>query len=88
MKNIKVGVIPAAGKGVRAYPKTNFVPKSMFEIEGKPILQRNIELMRDKIEIKEIFIIINYMGDHIKRYFGDGEVFGVKIKYLINHRMS
>lgn len=86
--NIKIGVIPAAGKGMRAYPKTIFVPKCMFEIEGKPILQRNIELIRDKINIKEIFIIINYMGDHIKRYFGDGERFGVKINYLINNRMN
>ena len=88
MNKIKVGVIPAAGRGMRAYPRTNFMPKPMFEIEGRPILQRNIELMRDKIGIKEIFITINYMGDSIKEYFGDGERFGVKIKYLINNRMN
>jgi NDP-sugar pyrophosphorylase family protein len=82
--NDKIGVIPAAGRGVRAYPKTRTVPKVMLEIGGKPIIQRNIELMRDKLGIKEIYIVINYLGNTIKNYFGDGSGFGVKIRYVIN----
>ena len=88
MNKIKTGVIPAAGRGMRAYPKTNIMPKPMFEIEGKPILQRNIELMRDKLDIKNIFIVVNYMGDSIKRYFGNGNRFGVNITYITNKRIN
>lgn len=84
----KIGVIPAAGRGVRVYPKTKTIPKVMLEIEGKPILQRNIELLRDKLEVKEIYIVINYLGHIIKNYFGDGKKFGVKIKYVLNDDMN
>lgn len=80
--SIKVGVIPAGGKGMRAYPRTTFMPKVMFRIAGKPVLLRNIEIMRDKLGIKEIYVIIGYKGWMIKNYFGDGSKFGVKIKYI------
>jgi NDP-sugar pyrophosphorylase family protein len=86
--NDKIGVIPAAGRGVRTYPRTRTVPKVMLEIGGKPIIQRNIELMRDKLGIKEIYIVINYLGNIIKNYFGDGSGFGVKIRYVINDDMN
>ena len=88
MSKIKIGVIPAAGRGMRAYPKTTIIPKVMFEIAGKPILQRNIEIMRDKLGIKDIFIIINYIGNTIKKYFGNGNKFGVNITYLRNDIMK
>ncbi len=84
----RVGVIPAAGRGVRIYPKTRTVPKVMLNIGGKPILQRNIELMRDKLGIKEIYIAVNYLDHVIKNYFGDGSRFGVKITYVVNDDMS
>ena len=42
MSKIKIGVIPAAGRGMRAYPKTTIIPKVMFEIAGKPILQLSL----------------------------------------------
>jgi len=84
----KIGVIPAAGKGVRIYPRTKTIPKVMLEIGGKPIIQRNIEIMRDEMGIKDIYIIINYLGHVIKNYFGDGSKFGVKIKYVLNDDMG
>lgn len=87
-KGISVAVIPAAGKGMRSYPRTTYMPKVMFEIEGKPILQRNIEILRDKLGVKEIFIVINYLGSSIKRYFGNGGKFGVRITYLRNDIMQ
>jgi NDP-sugar pyrophosphorylase family protein len=40
-------LIPAAGRGLRAWPKASVVPKVLLEIDGKPILQRNIEILRD-----------------------------------------
>lgn len=78
----KIGLIPAAGAGVRAYPATNYIPKVMLEIAGKPIILRNIEIMRDKLGIKDIHVIIGYMGNTIRSFLGDGSGFGVKINYI------
>jgi len=84
----RIGVIPAAGRGVRIYPKTKAIPKVMLQIGGKPIIQRNIELMRDRLGVSEIYIVISYLGHVIRNYFGDGSKFGVKINYVINNDMS
>lgn len=79
---IKIGLIPAAGAGVRAYPATNYMPKVMLEIGGKALILRNIEIMRDKLGLRDIYVIVGYMGEAVKSFLGDGSSFGVKITYL------
>ncbi len=83
-----VGLIPAAGRGVRAYPHTATIPKSMLEVDGVPNLQRNVELMRDQLDIRDIRIVVGYQGDVIRRHFGDGSRFGVAITYVENRRLD
>jgi NDP-sugar pyrophosphorylase family protein/ubiquinone/menaquinone biosynthesis C-methylase UbiE len=83
-----VGLIPAAGKGVRAYPYTATIPKSMLEVDGVPVLQRNIELMRDQLGIDEITIVVGYQGDVIRRRFADGAALGVRLTYVANPRVD
>ncbi|OQX63278.1 MAG: hypothetical protein B5M56_03500 [Desulfococcus sp. 4484_241] len=78
----KTGVIPAAGAGIRAYPATNYIPKVMLEIAGKPIILRNIEIMRDKLGVTDIYVIVGYMGEMIKQFLGDGSRFGVNVHYV------
>jgi len=87
-QNIKVGVLHAGGKGTRAYPKTEWVPKVMLEVEGKPILQRNLEILRDKLNIRELIVVIGYKGGMVKKYFGDGSKFGVRIRYVNDTEMK
>ena len=82
------GLIPAAGKGTRARPYTANLPKSMLEINGSPNLQRTIELMRDKLAIKDIIIIIGYYGEIIQQYFGDGKQLGVCLHYIKNNELD
>jgi dTDP-glucose pyrophosphorylase len=82
------GLIPAAGKGTRARPYTSDLPKSMLEINGVPNLQRNVELMRDKLGIDDIVIITGYLGDVIEERLGDGSQFGVKITYIRNRELD
>jgi len=57
-KKVRIGVIAAAGKGTRAYPRTNFIPKPLFKIENKSILHRNIELLHYKLKIEKIYILV------------------------------
>ena len=85
---IKIGVIPAAGRGLRAYPKTKFIPKPLIEIENKPILQRNIEIMRDSLGVKNIYVIVNHFKSKIQDYFGNGSKFGVNLNYVVQEQLS
>ncbi|MBR9678732.1 MAG: glycosyltransferase [Nanoarchaeota archaeon] len=88
MKKIRIGVIPAAGRGLRAYSKTKNIPKPLTIIENKPIIQRNIEIMRDQFGIKKIYIIIGYLGNQIKKQLGNGSKFGVQINYVTQKKLS
>jgi NDP-sugar pyrophosphorylase family protein len=83
-----VGLIPAAGRGVRAYPYTTTIPKSMLEVDGVPVLQQNIVLLRDKLGIRDIRVVIGHRGEVIRRFFGDGSTLGVSISYIDNPRLD
>jgi dTDP-glucose pyrophosphorylase len=80
----RIGVIAAAGKGRRIHPRCANVPKVMLEIAGKPLLARNVELLRDALGIREIHLVVGYLGDQIRAAFGDGSAFGVDIRYVEN----
>jgi NDP-sugar pyrophosphorylase family protein len=85
---ITVGLIPAAGKGVRAYPYTATIPKSMLEVDGVPLVERNVELLRDQLAIRDVRIVVGYQGDVIRRHLGDGGALGVAITYVTNPRVD
>ena len=76
-----VGVITAGGKGTRLSALAHDIPKPMMRILDKPILEYQIACLRDN-DIKEIYILIGYLGQVIKDYFKDGHDFGVSIKYI------
>lgn len=73
-------VILSAGEGVRLRPITNTIAKVMVPLEGKPLLEWQIEYLK-KFGIKEFFINLHYLHDSITKYFGNGSKFGVKIIY-------
>lgn len=74
-------VIMAGGEGTRLRPLTERVPKPMVDINGLPLLERQIHKLK-KAGIFKIFISVNYLKESIIKYFGDGSEFGVKIHYL------
>jgi len=83
-----IGVIPAAGRGIRAYPFTRSIPKSMLEVDGVPLIRRNVELMRDRLGIREIRIVVGHQGAVIREYLGDGSDLGVALTYVQNDRLD
>jgi len=83
-----IGIIPAAGSGIRARPYTYELHKGMFLIDGKPNIERHVDTMRDGMGIDEIVIVLGYMGDTIREYFGDGSDFGVRITYVENQHLD
>lgn len=79
-------LIIAGGKGARLKPLTDNCPKPMVKVAGRPILERII-LHLLGYGIKTIYISINYLGKTIENYFGNGNSFGCKIKYLKEKRI-
>lgn len=75
------GVILAAGKGVRMLPFTNHFPKPILPICNKPLLQYQIEAMKN-IGIEDILIVIGHLGFEIVTAIGNGSRFGINIKYV------
>ena len=73
-------IILSAGEGSRMRPLTLTKPKTMLPVAGKPIIQYNIESLRDN-GIKDILLIVRYKEEMVKAYFGDGSDFGVNITY-------
>lgn len=65
MGKVQTGVIAAAGKGTRAYPRTSFIPKPLFRIDNQSILEKNIDLLVHKIKVKEIYILVGYLADQL-----------------------
>jgi bifunctional UDP-N-acetylglucosamine pyrophosphorylase/glucosamine-1-phosphate N-acetyltransferase len=73
-------IILSAGEGTRMRPLTLTKPKTMLPVAGKPIIQYNIEALRDS-GVTDILLIVNYKESIVKDYFKDGEDFRVKISY-------
>lgn len=78
---VKKAVILAGGEGTRMRPFTYEMPKALIPIQGKPLIQHIIELLR-RYEIRDILISTGYLGDKIQGYFGNGCNFGVDITYI------
>lgn len=74
-------VIMAGGKGTRLQGINKDIPKPMFPVCGKPILEYQIESLK-RSGINDITLIIGHLGHIIKEHFGDGMNYGVEIKYL------
>jgi len=74
-------VIMAGGLGKRLLPHTTDCPKPMLKIGDKPILE--IILLECKsYGLDKFYISVNYLKEKIINYFGNGEKWGVKIKYI------
>lgn len=86
-------VIMAGGKGTRISSVASDIPKPMIKVEGKPVLEHEIECLRDQ-GFQDIIITVSHLGNMIMDYFGDGSVispvtgqsFGVHIEYYFEEQ--
>lgn len=78
----------AGGKGTRITSIANDVPKPMIKIKEKPILEYEIECLREQ-GFTDIILTVSHLGNIIMDYFKDGsnispitgKPFGVHIEY-------
>ena len=81
-------VIMAGGKGTRISSVANDIPKPMIKIGDRPVLEHELECLRDQ-GFNDIIISVSHLGHIIMDYFGDGsgispatgKAFGVNIQY-------
>ena len=66
-------VILAGGKGTRGKPYTEYFPKAMTPLNGKPLIDYVVKYLKSFSFIKEVIIVSDYngLGGQIKNYYGN-----------------
>ena len=80
-------VILASGEGVNMRPFTYEIPKPLIPVNGRPLLEYGINLLRNH-GITDVIITVSHLGTKIQEHFGDGSQFGVKIDYVVEKKPS
>tara|TARA_B100000686_G_scaffold87986_1_gene94742 strand:- start:39591 stop:40646 length:1056 start_codon:yes stop_codon:yes gene_type:complete len=71
----------AGGKGKRLGSLTKNTPKPLLKVGADPILQTILEQFV-QIGFHDFYISTCYKGQMIREYFGNGDKWGVKIRYV------
>ena len=74
-------LLMAGGLGKRLRPLTENTPKPLLKVGQNPILQTTLEKLIDD-GFFYFFISVNYLGEQVREFFGDGSQWGVQIEYL------
>jgi len=77
-------VILAAGLGTRINHNREAIPKPLYEVKGRSLIEHVIFNLK-KAGIAEFIVIVGYMAEKIMRKLGDGMKYGIKIKYVMNY---
>jgi dTDP-glucose pyrophosphorylase len=75
-------IFMAGGLGSRLRPMTDDTPKPLLTVGQKPLLETILETFIEH-GFQHFHISVNYRADQIIQHFGDGERWGVDIRYLM-----
>lgn len=81
MKKADLAIL-AGGKGTRLSARSAGLPKPLVPIMGRPVLQHLVELARSH-GFTDIALLVHYRHELIRDYFGDGDKFGVALRYIV-----
>lgn len=73
-------MILAAGRGERMRPLTDSVPKPLAAVAGRPLIAYHLENLA-RAGIREVVINLAWLGGQIREALGEGERYGVRIRY-------
>lgn len=71
----------AGGFGTRLRPLTDECPKPLLPVGGKPILESILDSFI-AAGFRRFYISVHYLAELIKQHFGNGERWGVTIRYV------
>lgn len=80
--NIKQAVILAGGLGTRLKPFTDDNPKPMYPVNRIPFIERLVMQIKS-FGIDDIVILLGYLPNKVIDYLGNGDKYGLSIKYDI-----
>jgi len=73
-------MILAAGRGERLRPLTDTTPKLLLDVHGKPLIVHHLENLA-QAGFREVVINLSHLGDMIRDTIGNGDQWGLSIKY-------
>ena len=73
-------MILAAGRGERLRPLTDITPKPLLEVQGKALIVRHLEHLRDA-GITQVVVNTSWLAEKIHKALGDGKSWGVHLQY-------
>lgn len=80
-KRLNPVVLMLGGLGTRLRPLTESIPKPMLMVGDKPILETIVTHIAEQGFVN-FYFCINYLGEQIRSYFGDGSKWGIHIEYV------
>lgn len=78
-------LIMAGGFGERLRPLTDETPKPMLPVGDRPLMEHLVEQLRAS-GIRHVNISTHYKSEKISEHFGDGQDFGVSVRYVTEDR--
>ncbi|MBT5027413.1 MAG: NDP-sugar synthase [Nitrospinaceae bacterium] len=79
-------MILAAGFGTRLKPLTQGLPKPMFPVLNRPLLEHTLNFLSAQ-GIQDILVNVHHLPDQITKYFGDGSDFGVRLQFSVEEEI-
>ena len=76
-------VILAGGRGTRINAEREAIPKPLYTVEDKSLIEYVILNLKSS-GITEFIIIVGFMADKIASKLGDGSQYGISIKYVMS----
>ena len=76
-----IAVLMAGGPGSRLRPLTDTTAKPLLEVGQKPLLEIILESLIGH-GFRRFYIAVNYKAEQVKDFVGNGERWGVDVRYL------
>ena len=73
-------MILAAGGGTRLHPLTFAAAKPMAPVLNRPVMEHILARLR-RHGVTDVIANLHHYGEQVASYFGDGERFGVSLRY-------
>jgi NDP-sugar pyrophosphorylase family protein len=75
--------ILAGGLATRLGSLTHEIPKCLLDINGKPFIELQLELLRSS-GYYDIVLCLSHQADKVIRHIGNGQRYGINIEYSID----
>ena len=70
----------SGGLASRLQPICRHIPKSLVDINGDHFIEHQFALLKEQ-GITDVVLCVGYLGKKIEEYVGDGNRFGINVKY-------